>query len=370
MEERHELTAEQQAQLLRRELEAVYGSSSYKIGRAITWLPRHAVRGLKYLLHNGPVTSVRYIILYAKYHKIANKNYAYWACLKEKDYPEALKKWFLETNYSHTPLDLEHPKTFSEKTQWLKLHDHLDEKYMLVDKYLVRDWVKEKIGEEYLIPLLGVYDHFDDIDFDKLPDKFMLKTNHGAGWNIPVLDKSKFDKAAAKEKVECWLKLNYCYLMGGLDRQYEKIRPRIIIEQYIENNGGDLYDYKFFCFHGEPRLILYITDRYTDGQERMIFYDTDWNLQPFNYDMPLEQPQDIPRPKNLEKMVEIARTLSAGFTMVRVDLYSLPDGTIKFGELTLTTESGISRWHPESANLYVGSMMHLPGVDDVPADGQ
>ena len=370
MEDMHELTAEQQAQLLRHELEAVYGSSSYKIGRAITWLPRHAVRGLKYLLHNGPVTSVRYILVYAKYHKIANKNYAYWACLKEKDYPEALKKWFLETNYTHTPLDLDHPKTFSEKTQWLKLHDHLEDKYMLVDKYLVRDWVKEKIGEEYLIPLLGVYDHFDEIDFDKLPDRFMLKTNHGASWNIPVLDKSKFDKADAREKVERWLKLNYCYLMGGLDRQYERIRPRIIIEKYIANKGGDLYDYKFFCFDGEPKIILYVTDRYTDGQERMIFYDTDWNLQPFNYDMSLEQPQDIPRPQNLEKMVEVARKLSAGFTMVRVDLYSLPDGSIKFGELTLTTESGISRWHPESANLYMGSLIHLPGVDDAPADTQ
>ena len=128
MEDMHELTAEQQAQLLRHELEAVYGSSSYKIGRAITWLPRSLKRGLRYLLHNGPIISAKYIYTYAKYHKIANKNYAYWACLQKKDYPEALKQWFLETNYTHTPLDLDHPKTFSEKTQWLKLHDHLDEK--------------------------------------------------------------------------------------------------------------------------------------------------------------------------------------------------------------------------------------------------
>ena len=169
MEDMKELTAEEQADILRHELEAVYGSSSYRIGRAVTWLPRNAKRGLKYLLHNGPIISAKYIYTYARYHKIANKNYAYWACLQEKDYPAALKQWFLENNYTHTPLDLEHPKTFSEKTQWMKIYGGLNKQQDLVDKYAVRAWVKEKIGEEYLIPLLGVWDRFDQIDFDKLP---------------------------------------------------------------------------------------------------------------------------------------------------------------------------------------------------------
>ena len=128
----------------------------------------------------------------------------------------------------------------------------------------------------------------------------------------------------------------------------------------------DLYDYKIFCFNGEPKIILHILERYTDKEERMIFYDAGWNLLPFNINVPLEQP-DIPRPQNLEKMLELARTLSQGFTAVRVDLYSLNDGSIKFGEMTFTTESGISRWHPESANEYMGSLIHLPGVDDAPA---
>ena len=188
MEEMNELTAEERTRILQHELEAVYGSSSYKIGRAVTWLPRHAKKALAYLAHNGPAISAKYLYTYAKYHKVANKEYAYWACLQKKDYPEALKKWFQETNYTHTPLDLEHPKTFSEKTQWLKLYGGFEDVYPLVDKYAVREWVKEKIGEEYLIPLLGVWDCFDDIDFDKLPDKFMLKVNHGAGWNIAVQD--------------------------------------------------------------------------------------------------------------------------------------------------------------------------------------
>lgn len=370
MEEMNELTAEERARILQHELEAVYGSSSYKIGRAVTWLPRHAKKALAYLAHNGPAISAKYLYTYAKYHKVANKDYAYWACLQKKDYPEALKKWFLETNYTHTPLDLEHPKSFSEKTQWLKLYGGFEDVYPLVDKYAVREWVKEKIGEEYLIPLLGVWDRFDDIDFDKLPDKFMLKVNHGAGWNIAVQDKSKFDKADAKRKIESWLKLNYCYLMGGLDVQYIHIKPRIIAEKFIENDGGDLYDYKIFCFNGEPKIILHIEERYTDKEERMFFLDTDWNQLPFNINVPLELDADLPRPANLEKMLDIARTLSQGYTAVRVDLYSLNDGSIKFGEMTFTTESGISRWHPESANDFMGSLIHLPGVDDAPAGGQ
>lgn len=255
MEDMSELTAEEQAKLLRHELEAVYGSSSYKIGRAVTWLPRNVKRGLKYLLHNGPVISAKYIYTYAKYHKIANKEYAYWACLQKKDYPEALKKWFLETNYTHTPLDLEHPKSFSEKTQWLKLYGGFEDVYPLVDKYAVREWVKEKIGEEYLIPLLGVWDRFDDIDFDKLPDKFMLKVNHGAGWNIAVQDKSKFDKADAKRKIEGWLKLNYCYLMGGLDVQYIHIKPRIMLKSSSKTTAATSTITKFSASTASRKLF-------------------------------------------------------------------------------------------------------------------
>ena len=195
------------------------------------------------------------------------------------------------------------------------------------------------------------------------------KKPDGSDWNIAVQDKSKFDKADAKRKIEGWLKLNYCYLMGGLDVQYIHIKPRIIAEKFIENDGGDLYDYKIFCFNGEPKIILHIEERYTDKEERMFFLDTDWNQLPFNINVPLELDADLPRPANLEKMLDIARTLSQGYTAVRVDLYSLNDGSIKFGEMTFTTESGISRWHPESANDFMGSLIHLPGVDDAPAEG-
>ena len=360
MEDMHELTAEQQAQLLRHELEAVYGSSSYKIGRAITWLPRNLKRGLRYLLHNGPVISAKYIYIYAKYHKIANKNYAYWACLQKKDYPEALKQWFLETNYTHTPLDLEHPKTFSEKTQWLKLYGGFEDVYPLVDKYTVRDWVKEKIGEEYLIPLLGVYDRFDDIDFYALPDKFMLKTNHGAGWNIAVQDKAKFDKADAKRKIETWLKLNYCYLMGGLDVQYIHIKPRILVEKFIENDGGDLYDYKFFCFGGKV-FCLYTMIEYTDNHEngKLGFFDRNFNLLPYHRLDFAPITEQIQAPKCFSKMVSIAEDLAKEFPHVRVDFYDV-NGNVIFGELTFYNASGFTKFEPDDFDFIMGEHFILP----------
>ena len=127
---------------------------------------------------NGPAISAKYLYTYAKYHKVANKEYAYWACLQKKDYPEALKKWFLETNYTHTPLDLEHPKSFSERPSGSSCTAGSRMSIPSLTSMPCASGVKEKIGEEYLIPLLGVWDRFDDIDFDKLPDKFMLKVNH------------------------------------------------------------------------------------------------------------------------------------------------------------------------------------------------
>lgn len=360
MEDMRDLTAEQQAELLRHELEAVYGSSSYKIGRAITWLPRNAYRGLKYFLHNGPVVCVKYIYTYSKYHTIANENYAYWACLQKKDYPEALKKWYQQNYYEHVPLNLDHPVTFNEKTQWMKLYGNLQQYSDLVDKYKVRSWIKEKIGEEYLIPLLGKWDSFDEINFDELPNEFVLKTNHGAGWNYLVPDKSKMDKQDAKRKFDTWLKLNYTYYSGGLEVQYEKIRPCIIAEAYMKCKAGFLADYKFFCMNGEPQYVVCILNRYTDQEFRAVYYDMDWKEQPFTANAPLEENAGTPRPQNFEKMVELARTLSRGMPLVRVDLYSLDDGTIKFGEMTYTSEGGINIWYPASANKMLGDLLALP----------
>ena len=358
--------AQRRVELLEKELQAVYGSSSYKIGRAVTWLPRALRGGAAFARRMGGAAGVvRYWRAWRKYTPLSGKkHYAYWMCLPPQHYEEALKEWF-EQN-SDEELDLQHPVTYNQKAQWLKLHDDLKMRTLLSDKYLVRDWVKDKIGEEYLIPLLGVWDRFDEIDFDALPDKFALKANHGSGWNIIVPDKAKFDRADAKRKFDTWMQLNYAYMMGGLELQYRDIKPRILAEQYLENEGGELYDYKFFCFDGKVHYIKYVCGRYNDRDEQMVFFDRDWNRQKFNYIVPYTEP-DVPRPQNLEKMIQLSETLSAGFPCVRVDLYQLADGTIQFGEMTFTTYGGIPEWHPASANRMMGDLIHLPGIDDAPA---
>lgn len=356
MEESH---AQRRVELLEQELASVYGSSSYKVGRAVTWLPR-ALRDLKAFVkwNHGLAGCMRYWQTKKKYAALCeSRDYAYWACLTPDHYEEALKRWF-ELNSDET-LDLANPLTYNQKSQWLKLHDDLERRTLLSDKYLVRDWVKEKIGAEYLVPLLGVWDSFDEINFDALPDKFALKANHGSGWNVIVPDKSKLDKADAKKKFDTWMQLNYTYVMGGLERQYEAIAPKIVCEQYMENDGGELYDYKFFCFDGKCHYIKYVCGRYNDRDEEMVFYDRDWNWQPFNYIVPMTHP-DLPRPKSLAKMLELAEVLAADIPAVRVDFYELPDGRVIFGEMTFTSYGGIPEWHPAEANRMMGDLIPLP----------
>ena len=181
-----------------------------------------------------------------------------------------LRKFFYARTKKH--LNLDNPQTFNEKIQWMKLYDSTPIKTRLADKYLVRDWVKEKIGEEYLIPLLGVYDKFEDINFDKLPNQFVIKCNHGCGYNIIVKDKSKLDLVDTKAKLDKWMNENFAFKVG-LELHYRDIKPKIIIEKFIENKGtNDLYDYKFWCFDGKVKYIQFLSERNLDGL-KMAFYD-------------------------------------------------------------------------------------------------
>ena len=410
-------------------------------------------------------------------------------------------------------LNLDNPATFNEKLQWLKIHDHNPLYPMLVDKYRVKQWVADRIGEEHVTRTYAMWESAEDIDITGLPERFVLKTNHDSGGVAICRNRSTFDLESAKKKLAKHLKVNYFWRTR--EWPYKDVKPCVFAEEYLEPTEGtsdltdyklmcfggkvrceftctdraegnlhvdffdtdwnhlpftrhypnaevapdaparlremvadaeklsegipcvradfyevagqyyfgemtflpgggmeefdpdcwdvelgswielpesvgggvlllsdsaalllrterswktarktDLYDYKLCCFGGEPKVIIYIMNRYVDADERIICFDTDWNVLPFNLFTPLEQPDDIPRPKNLEKMVEVARTLSQGIPFVRVDLYALNDGTIKFGEMTFTTYSGIAPWHPESANEYMGSLIHLPGVDD------
>ena len=280
----------------------------------------------------------------------------------ERDFPEILKKWYKRR--TGQMLNLENPQTLNEKTQWLKLYDNSPLKTRLADKYLVRDWVKEQIGEEYLIPLLGVWDNFDEIDFDKLPDKFVLKANHGCAWNVIVKDKSKFDKTKAKKKFDKWMKRNYAY-KAGLELQYKDIPPKIIAEQYIADKNNELNDYKALCFNGEPKFIWIDMGRAINKRTENI-YDPQWNLQPFLLTYQNSK-EPVASPANLAKMIEFARKMSKDFALVRVDFYDV-DGKLYFGEMTFTSASGVDKFKPAEYDLKLGQMLCLPNKNSAKSE--
>ncbi len=272
-------------------------------------------------------------------------------------YRDELEKWYRRVT-GGKDIHLDNPKTFNQKIQWLKLYHSTPEKTRLADKYLVRDWVAETIGAEYLIPLLGVYDRFDDIDFDALPSRFVIKCNHGCGYNIVVKDKSKLDLIDARKKVEKWMQENFAY-HSGLELHYRDIVPKIIIEEFIENEGtGDLYDYKFWCFNGRVHYIQFLSERNLDGL-KMAFYDRTWKKQDFVYNYPMDE-KDNARPDNLDAMIKLAETMARGFPHVRVDFYRMNDGRIYFGEMTFTSATGTCGWSTPEINRHLGRLIKLP----------
>ena len=273
---------------------------------------------------------------------------------KPESYPMRLGRWY--EGCMGEPLNLETPLTFSEKIQWLKLHASTPLKTRLADKYQVRDFVREKIGEQYLVPLPGVYNHFDEIDFEQLPEKFVMKANHGCGYNVIVRDRSTFDRAAAREKFKRWLDTDFAF-SAGLELHYHGISPRrIIIEQYLENFSGDLWDFKIWCFGGRAKFIQLHSER--ARKLKIAFYDTSWRKQDFSCGYPMDE-KTVERPENLDEMLRLAERLSEGFCYVRVDFYRLNSGALKFGEMTFTPASGAYRWSDPAINRMMGDWMDL-----------
>ena len=284
---------------------------------------------------------------YGFYDERFKKNY--------NSYKNQLEQWWYKNK--KTPLDFENPQTFNEKIQWLKLYDSTPIKTRLADKYLVRDWVKEKIGEEYLIPLLGVYNKFEDINFDKLPNQFVIKCNHGCGYNIIVKDKSQLDLEEVKAKLDQWMNENFAFKVS-CELQYRDIEPKIIIEKFIENkNSDELNDYKFYCFGGKVEYIQVISDR-VGNTHKVSFYDTDWQKQTW-WDNVFYK-GEVEKPAKLSEMMELAQKLCKGFNFVRVDLYYLDTDEIYFGEMTFSPSSGFMRWSSEEINLTLGKKIKLP----------
>ena len=255
-------------------------------------------------------------------------------------------------------LHLNNPISFNEKIQWLKLYNRNPLYTRLVDKFAIKDYVSKKLGEEYIIPTLGVWDNAEDIDFEHLPNQFVLKTTNGGGGNVVICkNKNRFDQKSAIRSLNRGLKKSI--YKSRREWPYKNVPPRIIAEKYVEDKNGTLLDYKFFCFGGEVKCLQVDYDRFTEHHRNM--YDTHWNLLPFIIKYPSKKGCVIEKPLNFEKMISIATLLSTGMPHVRVDLYNV-DGKIYFGEMTFFHGSGYEKFYPDDWNYKFGDWLKLPSV--------
>lgn len=254
-------------------------------------------------------------------------------------------------------LDLKMPQTFNEKLQWLKLHDRRPEYIAMVDKYEAKEYAAPIIGREHIISTLGVWDKFDDIDFDKLPERFVLKCTHDSGGLVICKNKGTFDKSAAKTKIEQSLKCNFYYV--GREWPYKGVKPRIIAEEYMENEySASLRDYKFYCFNGIPQF-LYLSEGMENHSTAHISYvNLDWTFAKYRRND--YQPFDKlpPKPVHLDEMIELSRKFSKDIPFLRVDFYEI-NGKVYFGELTFFPGSGFTPFASESDDLEIGNMLDL-----------
>lgn len=253
-------------------------------------------------------------------------------------------------------INLKNPKTFSEKLQWLKLYNRRPEYTQMVDKYAVKQYVADKIGTEHIIPTIDVWNRPEDIDFDKLPNSFVLKTTHSGGSSGVVIckDKSKLNIKKAIKKLKKSLKTDLS--KSKKEWPYRNVPRKIIAEKYMEDEYGELRDYKFYCFNGEVKFIKVDYHRFSEHRRKI--YDTQWNLLPLIYVCPNNN-DDLIMPKNFEQMLDIAKTLSKNIPHLRVDLYNI-NGKIYFGELTFFPTSGYRYLIPNEWNYKFGDWLKLP----------
>ena len=233
------------------------------------------------------------------------------------------------------------PKSFNEKIMISMISAPQKIKTNLTDKFKVRSWVSDKIGDKYLIPLIDHWNNVGDITWQRLLSKYAIKLNHGCGLNIISDGRAEVNIGLAKRKLKTWTKCNHGYIT--YERHYVPIKNHVICEEYIENANNDVYDYKVICFHGEPKYIMFLSQR--KKGLRMLFFDLDWNVMPFVYSFPRGE-EIPPKPSRLGEMLELTRILCKEFDHVRVDWYVLNDGSIKFGEMTFTSAGGHARWNP------------------------
>lgn len=263
--------------------------------------------------------------------------------------------------YTGKKLNLENPIEFNEKIQWLKVFYKPPILTTLVDKYEVRNYVKEKVGEKYLNDLINVYDKTADVNFDELPNKFVIKAVHGYHFNLIVKDKKKLNKTKSKLLMRKWMSKNQ-YWRGGLEWAYKNVKPRLIAEKYLEELGkDDVSDYKFFCFNGIPKLLHVDVDR--GSNHSRVYYDMNWEKLPIRHNGIGFFEGEIKKPSNFDEMVGVVIKLADKFPFVRVDLYNL-DNTIIFGEMTFYPADGRLGFFPEKYNKIVGDYIKIPTVPE------
>lgn len=272
-------------------------------------------------------------------------------------------KKYIELNYEYTfgrKINLEHPKEYNEKLNWLKLYDRQEKYTNMVDKYAVKNIVGEKIGNEYIIPTIGVWDRFEDIDFTVLPNSFVIKTTHDSGGVVIVKDKEKIDLNEVKKKINKSLKRDYYRLWR--EWPYKNVKRRIIVEEYLEdNNDKELRDYKFFCFDGKPFIMFIAGNRQKNDEDTYFdFYDMNGTHLNIKNGHPNSRVQPH-LPKNFKKMKELATIISKGIPQVRIDFYEV-NGKVYFGEITLFHFAGFVDFEPQKWNNILGNKINLEDI--------
>ena len=276
-----------------------------------------------------------------------------------RNYPHLMSdRFFIKVawkQYRGYELDLEHPQTYNEKLQWLKLYDHNPLYTVLVDKYRVKEWVADRIGEEHVIPTLAIYESVDNILLDELPEQFVLKCNHDSGSVVICSNKSEFDLDKNRNKLEIALKNNYYWV--SREWPYKNVKRIVMAEPMLSDSN--IKDYKIYCFDGKPVMILVVSERFSnDDGPFFSYYDLQGNLLPIKWGGMNNPKGEKVEPESMEKMIEIATILSQGLRHVRIDFYDI-EGHIYFGEYTFFDSAGFDRIDPVEWDIKLGSLIKL-----------
>lgn len=288
--------------------------------------------------------------------------YAFEYIIRKGNFDEMPDEKYLKMRFKYRvgyELNLDNPQTFNEKLQWLKLHDRKPKYTKMADKYDAKQYVTEKIGKEYIIPTLGVWDKFEDINFKELPNQFVIKCTHDSGGLVICKNKSKMDIEAARNKINKCLNRNF--YKSSREYPYKNIKPRVIAEQFmVDESSYELKDYKFMCFNGEVKCLFTNSNRFGD-ELYVTFYDLDWNIMPFERYYH-KDPNGVKKPVKFKEMIELAKVLSRGIPFLRVDFYEVL-GQIYFGELTFYPGSGFEPFIPIEWDYKLGSWINLEGIN-------